>query len=326
VSTAYRNPVHSTYFADPFVMQAPESGSRYVAIGTGAVSQDGKVFEVLVSDDLVSWRSLGGALEPPVGLGTDCWAPEVAAHDGRWWMYYSCGEGDVGHSLRVAVADSPVGPYVDLGVDLTPDERFAIDPHPFQDVDGSWYLFYARDVLEGDRVGTMLAVDRLDDMTRLRGEPRTILTPTSDWQIFLRDREMYGQVYDWHTLEGPFVRRHDDRYWCFYSGGSWLEPSYGVGVVVADHPLGPWSVPGDGDGEPILRTVPGQVIGPGHNSVVTDASGQDVIVYHAWDVEQTARRMCIDPLVWTPDGPVVDGPTSTDVDLNRSVQPAASGT
>ena len=48
-----------------------------------------------------------------------------AEHDGRWWMYYSCGEGDTGHSLRVAVADSPVGPYVDQGVDLTPDERRA---------------------------------------------------------------------------------------------------------------------------------------------------------------------------------------------------------
>jgi hypothetical protein len=68
VSTAYRNPVHPTYFADPFVMPAPESGSRYVAIGTGAVT-DGKVFEVLVSDDLVDWRSLGGALEPPAGPG-----------------------------------------------------------------------------------------------------------------------------------------------------------------------------------------------------------------------------------------------------------------
>jgi hypothetical protein len=49
---------------------------------------------------------------------------------------------------------------------------------------------------------------------------------------------------------------------------------------------------------------------------VEDPSGQDLIVYHAWDVEQTARRMCIDPLIWTPDGPVVDarrGPTSTSV-------------
>ena len=314
MSTAYRNPVHGTYFADPFVMLAPESGSRYVAIGTGAV-QDGKVFEVLLSDDLVSWRSLGGALEPPAGLGGDCWAPEVAQSDGRWWMYYSCGEDDVGHSLRVAVADSPVGPYVDLGLDLTPDERFAIDPHPFQDDDGQWYLFYARDVLEGDRVGTMLAVDKLDDMTRLRGEPTTILTPSSDWQIYLRAREMYGQTYDWHTLEGPFVRHHDGRYWCFYSGGSWMEPTYGVGVAVADAPLGPWTGLGDGS---IMSTVPEQVIGPGHNSVVAGPHGEDVIVYHAWDVAQTARRMCIDPLVWSDTGPAVDGPTYEPADLDRT--------
>ena len=315
VSTDYCNPVYDHYFADPFVMEAPASGSRYVAVGTGTVPDD-RVFEVLVSDDLVHWRSVGGALERPEGCGSDFWAPEVAEHEGRWWMYYSCGEGDVGHSLRVAVADDPTGPYVDQGVDLTPDERFAIDPHPFRDEDGTWYLYYARDVLEGERVGTMLAVDRLDGMTRLAGEPQTVLTPSADWQIFLRQREMYGRTYDWHTLEGPFVRRRDGRYWCFYSGGSYLEPSYGVGVAVADAPLGPWSAPADAG--PILRTVPERVVGPGHNSVVTSPSGTDVIVYHAWDAAQTARRMCVDPLVWSPDGPTVDGPTWEPTDLERT--------
>jgi arabinan endo-1,5-alpha-L-arabinosidase len=319
VSLRYTNPVHSGYFADPFVIEAPASGSRYVAIGTGATPDD-RAFEVLVSDDLVAWRSVGGALVRPEHCGTDYWAPEVAEHDGRWWMYYSCGNGDVGHSLRVAVADAPTGPYVDQGVDLTLDERFAIDPHPFQDVDGSWYLFFARDVLEGERVGTMLAVDRLDGMTRLRGEARTILTPSDDWQIFLREREMYGRTWDWHTLEGPFVRRHAGRYWCFYSGGSWLEPTYGVGVAVAGSPLGPWRDHGEPGGGPVMRTVPGHVLGPGHNSVVTGPVGSDVIVYHAWDVDQTARRMCIDPLRWTDEGPVVDAPTWTEVDLAREVR------
>ena len=56
----YRNPVHDGYFADPFVLRT-ESG--YVAYGTGGVV-DGRVFEVLRSDDLVSWRRAGGALEP----------------------------------------------------------------------------------------------------------------------------------------------------------------------------------------------------------------------------------------------------------------------
>jgi hypothetical protein len=132
----YTNPVYADYFADPFVL-ATDDG--YVAIGTGRMV-DGRAFEVLRSDDLVSWRSVGGALEVPDGLGTDYWAPEVAHVDGRWWMYYSVGVGDVGHHLRVAVADEPTGPYVDQGVDLTPHERFAIDPHPFVDADGTRYL------------------------------------------------------------------------------------------------------------------------------------------------------------------------------------------
>ncbi len=63
--------------------------------------------------------------------------------------------------------------------------------------------------------------------------------------------------------------------------------------------------------------MPGRVIGPGHNSLVTAPSGQDVIVYHAWDVAQTARRLCIDPIVWGDEGPLVCGPTWEATDLDR---------
>ncbi|HZI09645.1 MAG TPA: glycoside hydrolase family 43 protein [Myxococcus sp.] len=308
----YRNPVYPTYFADPFVLRV---GNHYVAYGTGSVI-NGRIFEVLTSPDLVHWTQVGGALEPlPPSQGTDYWAPEVVEHDGRFWMYYSVGFEDRGHHLRVAVADSPTSPFVDQGVNLSPTERFAIDASPFRDDDGTWYLFHARDVLEGDRVGTMLAVDVLDGMTALRGGPRTILTPSDDWQIYLRQRQMYGKLYDWHTLEGPFVVKRQGRYWCFYSGGSWLQPTYSVAYAVADHPLGPWREPPNA--QPLLRTIPGRIIGPGHNSVVVGPDGQDVMVYHAWDVAQTARRMCIDPIVWTPDGPRVLGPTDTDTELPR---------
>jgi len=300
----YCNPVHDGYLADPFVAATSDG---YVAVGTGA-HVGGRVFEVLTSPDLVRWTSVGGALEPLAREhGTDYWAPELAERDGRWYLYYSVGHGDKGHHVRVGVAEGPTGPYVDQGLDLTPDERFAIDAHPFRDDDGTWYLFYAHDVLEGERVGTMLAVDVLEDMTRLRGEARTILRPTGDWQLFLRDREMYGGVHDWHTLEGPFVRRHDGRYYCFYSGGGWETEGYAVSYAVADHPLGPWTEPPGRP--PMLTTVPGKVLGPGHNSVVTTPDGRDVVVYHAWDPQRTRRRLCIDPLRWTDDGPSVDGPS-----------------
>ena len=301
----YRNPVHDGSFADPFVLRVDDG---YVAYGTGRIV-GGRAFEVLRSDDLVHWTSVGGALERPKGLdATDYWAPEVTAEGGRYFMYYSAGIEDNGHLLRVAVADAPEGPFRDEGVVLTPDERFAIDPHPFLDDDGRRYLFYAHDVIEGDRIGTTIAVDRLLEMNRLEGRPRTLLHPSDDWQLFRRDREMYGRVADWHTLEGPFVCRRDGRYFLLYSGGAWEEPTYGVSYAVADAPLGPYREPVTGPA--ILQTVPGQVLGPGHNSVVTGPDGYDWIVYHAWDPAKTARRMCIDPLVWGADGPERSGPST----------------
>jgi arabinan endo-1,5-alpha-L-arabinosidase len=320
----YRNPVHDGYFADPFVLRTDGPGSPgYVAYGTGT-RHGALVFEALVSADLMTWESAGGVLEPlPDEAGSDYWAPEVAEHDGRWWMYYSVGHGDDGHSLRVASADGPLGPFTDCGVDLTPHERFAIDPHPFRDSDGTWYLFHARDVLDGPRVGTMLAVDVLETMTSLRGDPRTVLQPSDDWQIYQRRREIHGGVYDWHTLEGPFVVRHDGRYYCFYSGGSWQGEGYGMGYAVADHPLGPWTEVVTTDRW--LATVPDRVLGPGHACVVRGPTGGDVLVYHAWDPGMTARRMCIDPIHWGDRGPSVDGPTWDPVALDRPASPPPAG-
>jgi beta-xylosidase len=314
----YANPVHPGYFADPFVLRLPDG--TYVAYGTGKIV-GGRVFEVLRSSDLLTWTSVGGALEP-LGddPGQDYWAPEVVRVDGRYVMYYSVGTGDVGHKLRVATADDPVGPFRDAGVVLTPDEPFAIDPHPFQDADGEWWLFYAHDVLEGPRAGTTIAVDRLVDLTRLAGDPRTILRASGDWQLFLREREMYGQVWDWHTLEGPFVIPREGRLHLLYSGGNWEEPSYGLSYAVADHPLGPWSEPVPGPA--ILQTRPGVVLGPGHASAVKDGAGEDWLAYHAWDPARTARRFCLDRLAWGPDGP---GPSGPSTDAQPAPAPAPSG-
>jgi len=310
--TTYTNPVYDGYFADPFVL---EHGGVYYAYGTsGRPTTDGYAFDVLRSHDLVSWTRLGGALEPLAGGPRDYWAPEVAFHDGTFYMYYSGGVGDSGHQLRVASARAPEGPFRDLGVVLTGDDPFTIDAHPFRDDDGQWYLFYARDFLDGERVGTALAAARLVDMVRLEGEPRTVLRATADWQVFKLGREMYGQTYDWYTLEGPFVRKHEGRYYLFYSGGAWERPNYGVSYAVAESPLGPFvepeAEPGR-EGPTLLRSVPDKLIGPGHNSVVRGPDGDDWLVYHAWDVHKTGRRMCIDRLEWTPRGPRTKAPTFT---------------
>lgn len=303
-------PVYSEYFADPFVW---EHGGEYFAIGTGEREASGypseMVFPLLRSKDLLNWRRASRALlRPDPALGMNFWAPEVAFADGKFWLYYSVGFGDKQHQLRVAMSDTPLGPYQDYDhalIDLN-SCPFAIDAHPFQDDDGQWYLFYARDFLDSSRdlrPGTALMVARMKSMTELDGAGEVVLRARRDWQRFERDRAMYGLTYDWHTLEGPFVRKREGRYYCLYSAGRWENDTYGVDYGVADNVMGPYSDDGNEGGPRVLRTVHGELIGPGHNSVVRGPDGSDYIVYHAWDPQMTARRMFIERLNWTGDGP-----------------------
>lgn len=306
----YQNPVWPGYLADPFVFRM---GNDYFAYGTGSDvgngrQPDGRVFPVLRSPDLVNWTLLGGALEPmSSSLTTAYWAPEVAERDGRFFMYYAA---DM--RLRVATADRPAGPFRDAGCDLLPDEPFSIDASPFRDPrDGRWYLFFAKDYFD-ERVGTGTAVVPLaDDMMTALEPPRVVVRASNDWQIFQRNRRWYDREWDaWHTVEGPFIVEREGRYYCLYSGGCWETPGYGVSFAVAEHPLGPWRDEWGHAGPVVLRGIEGQVIGPGHNSVVHGPDGRTLfVVYHAWDPARTMRRMCIDPLVFTKDGPRCAGPT-----------------
>jgi beta-xylosidase len=312
----HTNPVYGAYFADPFVWK---HGETFYAIGTGELEATGKVigkvFPVLHSTDFYQWQSASSALiRPTPELGNNFWAPEVAWNNEKFYLYYSVGHGDQHHQLRVAVSDEPRGPYHDLGKTLLDPIScpFAIDPHPFRDDDGQWYLFYARDFLDASgpaRAGTALMVARMTRMDKLENEGRVVLRARCDWQRFQANRLMYGKVWDWHTLEGPFVRKHESLYYCFYSGGRWETERYGVDYGVASDILGPYSDAGNESGPRVLRTVAHHVLGPGHSSVITGPDELDYIVYHAWDKEMKSRKMYIDKLFWTQDGPRCEGPS-----------------
>jgi GH43 family beta-xylosidase len=312
----YKNPVWPDYFADPFVLRTAESYFAYGTSGPGSASSEGH-FTVLRSEDLTQWTEVGKALITPAGYENGSfWAPEVAENRGVYYMYYSAGgpEGE-NHRLRVATADRPEGPFRDRGVMLFPDEPFSIDASPFQDPkDGRWYLFFARDYFD-EPAGTGLSVVPLaDDMVTVTGPPTPLIRATADWQVFERNRLWYDKVWPaWHTVEGPFAVAYDGRYYLFYSGGLWKGASYGVGVGVADSPLGPY-VEADASGGPtVLRGLEGEALGPGHNSVVLGPDGKThFMVYHAWDPAYGARRMFIDPIEWTPNGPICLGPTVTE--------------
>ena len=316
VTRSYTNPVYAGSMPDPSVVL--HQGSYY-AFGTTGNERlpDGRIFTLLRSTNLVDWEKLGGALVPPSpNPRAQYWAPEMTVSDGRFYLYYAMGGLEVEKfALRVAVSNRPEGPYLDNGPPLVDckTNRFTIDPFPFRDDDGQWYMFYARNLTNaapGEHPGTALVVDRLQDMTRLAGDCRVVVRARYDWTLYEAHRRMdvYNATFDWHTIEGPCVVKHGGKYYCFYSGSNYQTTRYGVDYVVAEHPLGPYR--DQGDHPRVLSSVAGKVRGPGHHSIVPSPDGRSqYILYHAWDPGMKVRQMCLDKLVWTPDGPRCLGPS-----------------
>ncbi len=297
ITLTYSNPLWEGTLADPQVFKA---GDAWYAVGTGE-APDGKQFPILRSKNFTDWEFVAGALE---GFGDppykDYWAPEIVERDGKFHLFYAA---DM--KMRRAVSGSPAGPYRDTGEYLFPDLKFSIDGHAYKDpVSGKWYLFFAKDFFDA-RPGTALAVVELDGDMKPAGPQSTVMRAFADWQIYERNRSLYDRMWDaWHTVEGPFLVHRDGRYHCFYSGGNWQTPGYGVGCAVSDTVTGPYVDSHSKEGAAVLSTVPGKLIGPGHNSVVLGPDGETWFnVYHSWNPERTKRQICMDPIVWTKDGP-----------------------
>ena len=68
----------------------------------------------------------------------------------------------------------------------------------------------------------------------LNGGPNFKANEAVSFMVLTNDQEWEG-----HLIEGPFVTRQRGRYWLFYAGNDFASPGYGIGVALADRPLGP---------------------------------------------------------------------------------------
>lgn len=286
---SFINPVFERSFPDPFILKF---AGEYFAYCTG-LWDDGRVFGVLRSVDLINWTELGGAMSRLASDAPFYWAPEVTYSNGKFYLYYSVGNETL-MEIRVAVSERPDGGFEDSGHILT-TEDFAIDPHVFSDDDGRRFLFYATDFLEHEYIGTGTVFDEMLDPYKLRGQPKPVTRAQFDWQIYDPNRREKGGV-RWHTVEGPFVLKRKGVYYEMFSGGNWQKPTYGVSFAVSDriNAEGEWEQFADGKKLfPILRTIPDMVIGPGHNSVVRGPNNRELYcVYHQWHCGE--RKLSID--------------------------------
>jgi len=115
-----------------------------------------------------------------------------------------------------------------------------------------------------DAMTTPVRAQRIaPDGRSLIGEDTIVLRNDLDWEG--------------HLIEGPFVTRQEGRYWLFYAGNDFSTPSYGIGVAVADHPLGPYVK----QGERLLKSTTDWTA-PGHASVAPGVGGKPQLFFHAF--------------------------------------------
>lgn len=275
--------------ADPFILLHE---GKYYLYSTNA--PDG--YLVYESDDLAHWENKGYCLRKEDVKGDKWfWAPEIMYRDGKFYMIYTSEE-----HLGIAVSDAPTGPFRQEQKQWL-SERNAIDGDFFTDDDGTTYLYYVRftggNVIHGARLNADFTLDESSECRLIAAE--------EDWE-----------TRDCLVTEGPFMLKHNGKYYLTYSANHFRSPDYAIGYAVSDSPLGPFV---KYEGNPILHRNE-NVNGVGHHSFTTSRDGkQRICVYHSHN-SLTAihpRLTCIDRAEFLPsptggeDILVIHGPTTT---------------
>lgn len=311
---SYVNPVGGiTNIGDPFVMK--DGGDYYLY----ATSDSSFGFKVWQSLNLTEWQEKGHAYyssdqKKPWGTG-DFWAPEVVKHDGQYVMVYSARNIEGHLQISIAKSVSPLGPFQDVSTQIIKQEGSYIDGDIFIDEDGTPYLYYVKDcsenIIDGQHVSQIYVQKMNDDLTEVLGEPKLLLTPDQDW-------EGLGGDYQWN--EGPFLLKHQGKYYMMYSANYYADANYSIGYAVSDHPMGPFEKSLD---NPVLsKDLTHGISGPGHNSVTLGPDGKTLyMVYHTHTDPKTPsgdRQVNIDRLYFDGGKLRVDGPTYTEQQIRVS--------
>jgi beta-xylosidase len=258
--------------ADPDVLKV---GDKYYLYAT----THGRGYDVFISDDLVHWENKGLAFDDP---RRGAWAPDLFHNeqgDGKFSLYYTDSapvteSGARRKQVGVAVADSPLGPFLDKGVLAVG----CIDAHIFQDDDGKYYFYYVE--IEN---GFKIFAQEMENPLKLKGERIELIRPTEPWDMA-----------SGHVTEGPFMLKRNGIYYMMYSGSGADSRFYAIGYATSKSPLGPFVKYA---GNPIVQAG-GNVIGPGHHCVVEGPDKKLWMIYHQKKTPDISwpRFLALDPL------------------------------
>lgn len=294
------NPVLPGFTADPEVMYSNKTKRFYIyPTSDGYPSWGGYRFYAYSSADMVNWQKEDCILDlstsqVPWASG-NAWAPciEERFENGayRYYFYYSGHNPEVNYkTLGCAVADSPTGPFYDLGEPLVKTNITSgqlIDSDIFTDEDGQTYFYWGN--------GSLVASKLDSDMRTI--SDATVITPAG------------GSNSTWAFREGVYVFKRNGIYYFLWSVDDTGARNYHVAYGTSTSPMGPITV---AESPVILIQDAGnKIYGTGHNSVICNPGTDDwYIVYHRINKNYLSnspgvhREVCIDRLYFEPDGKI----------------------
>ncbi|MDP4291935.1 MAG: glycoside hydrolase family 43 protein [Bacteroidota bacterium] len=314
VST-YTNPLGGiTNIGDPYILKY---GEKYYMYATSS----NKGFKVWESNNLIDWQMKGLALDkdnPGNNWGINSfWAPEVKYYNGKFYMTYSARIPNDRMKIRIAVSDSPLGPFINWSEPfMGKDDLSYIDADLL--IDGKKvYMYFSKDcsynIVDGKHTSQIWVAELNEDLKTMATEPVLATTPVQNWE---------NPNNAWRWNEGPCVVKFGNTYYLMFSANVYDNADYSIGLATAKNPLGPWT---KYEGNPILKKdLSIGVSGPGHNSVTVSPDGKEwFIVYHTHtfaDKPSGNRNLCIDRMVFENGTIRVIGPTRTPQPLPAGVK------
>ena len=304
--TGQGNPILPGFHADPEILYSNKTGKYYIYSTTdGIPGWGGYKYYVYSSSDLKEWKNEGVALDAKSDqiswANGNLWAPaaiEVKQKNGsyKYYLYFSARPNDNGRKqMGVAVADSPTGPFVDLGHPLLAKNHPGckgqlIDVDVFIDpVSKKPYLYWGNSFMAGAELEP--------SMTKIKDETVTVMTPKG------------GSLKDYAYREAPYVFYRNGLYYFMWSVDDTGAANYHVAYGTSKSPLGPIEVAKD----PIvlIQDPQHEIYGTAHNSVIQKPGTDEwYIVYHRINKDYihhqpgVHREVCIDKMEFNADGTI----------------------
>ncbi len=273
----YKNPVLYADYSDPDVIRV---GEDYYMTSSSFNCIPG--LQILHSKDMVNWEFAGAAVpnalypyddEKPEH-GNRVWAPSIRHHDGFFYIFW----GDPDQGAFMTKAKDVKGPWSEPVI--VKAGKGIIDTTPLWDDDGKVYMVHA---YAGSRAGlkSVLAICELNsDATKAIGPSRIIFD---------------GHI-DQVTCEGPKIHKRNGYYYIFHPAGG--VPTGWQTVQRSKNIYGPYET------RIVMKQGKSPINGPHQGAWVDTPTGEDWF-FHFTDVGAYGRLLCLEPMKWVNDWPVI---------------------